>query len=80
VCRGLSPDFSGENHFLLRYQHGRRIRSGSDGYETEEGVENQALSLARPANAKQLQKELEYIDHVMALGDQVRELQRRPNS
>jgi len=47
-----------------------------DGYETEEGVENQALSLARPANAKQLQKELEYIDHVMALGDQVRELQQ----
>lgn len=47
-----------------------------DGYETEEGVENQALALARPANAKQLQKELEYIDHVMALGDQVRELQQ----
>jgi SNF2 family DNA or RNA helicase len=47
-----------------------------DGYETEEGVENQALSLARPANAKQLQKELEYIDLVMSLGDQVRELQQ----
>src|ERR1022692_367007 len=47
-----------------------------DGYETEEGVESQALSLARPASAAQLRKELEYIDHVMALGDQVRELQQ----
>ncbi|QOY88225.1 DUF3883 domain-containing protein [Paludibaculum fermentans] len=47
-----------------------------DGYETEEAVESQALSLARPANAAQLRKELEYIDHVMALGDQVRELQQ----
>jgi superfamily II DNA or RNA helicase len=47
-----------------------------DGYETEEGVESQALGLARPANAAQLQKELQYIDHVMSLGDQVRELQQ----
>ena len=47
-----------------------------DGYETEESVESQALSLARPASAAQLRKELEYIDHVMALGDQVRELQQ----
>ena len=47
-----------------------------DGYETEEGVESQALSLARPATAAQLRKELEYIDHVMSLGDQVRELQQ----
>ena len=31
---------------------------GGDGYETEESVENQALSLARPTNAAQLQKEL----------------------
>jgi superfamily II DNA or RNA helicase len=50
--------------------------SDGDGPESEEGVENQALALARPANAKQLQKELEYIDHVMALGDQVREMQQ----
>ncbi len=47
-----------------------------DGYETEEGVESQALSLARPASAAQLRKELEYIDHVMFLGDQVREMQQ----
>ena len=47
-----------------------------DGYETEESVESQALCLARPASAAQLRKELEYIDHVMALGDQVRELQQ----
>lgn len=47
-----------------------------DGYETEEGVESQALGLARPANAAQLQKELQYIDHVMSLGDQVRDLQQ----
>jgi superfamily II DNA or RNA helicase len=47
-----------------------------DGYETEESVENQALSLVRPSNAAQLKKELEYIDHVMSLGDQVRELQQ----
>jgi superfamily II DNA or RNA helicase len=47
-----------------------------DGHETEEGVENQALSLARPTNATQLQKELEYIDLVMSFGDQVRELQQ----
>ena len=47
-----------------------------DGYETEEGVESQALSLARPASAAQLRKELEYIDHVMSLGDQVREMQQ----
>ena len=33
-----------------------------DGYETEESVENQALSLARPSNAAQLKKELEYIE------------------
>lgn len=49
---------------------------GGDGYETEESVENQALALARPTNAAQLQKELEYIDLVMSLGDQVRELQQ----
>ncbi len=47
-----------------------------EGYETEEGVESQALSLARPDNATQLQKELEYIDLVMSSGDQVRELQQ----
>ncbi len=47
-----------------------------DGYETEEGVESQALSLARPASTAQLRKELEYIDHVMSLGDQVREMQQ----
>jgi hypothetical protein len=49
---------------------------GGDGYETEENVENQALSLVRPTNAAQLQKELGYIDRVMLLGDQVRELQQ----
>jgi SNF2 family DNA or RNA helicase len=47
-----------------------------DSSQTEESVESQALSLARPENATQLQKELEYIDNVMALGDQVRELQQ----
>lgn len=47
-----------------------------DGYQTEEGVESQALSLVRPENAAQLQRELEYIDLVMSLGDQVRELQQ----
>jgi len=49
---------------------------GGDGDETEESIENQALSLSRPGDAAQLKKELEYIDHVMALGDQVRELQQ----
>ena len=48
----------------------------SDGNQTEEGVEGQALALALPKNAAQLKKELEYIDRVMALGDQVRELQQ----
>ena len=47
-----------------------------DGNQTEELMESQALSLARPENAAQLQKELEYIDRVMSLGDQVRELQQ----
>jgi SNF2 family DNA or RNA helicase len=50
--------------------------SEGEGYETEENVESQALSLARPSNAMQLRKELEYIDLVMSLGDQVRELQQ----
>lgn len=47
-----------------------------DGYETEESVEAQALSLTPPSTEQQLRKELEYIDHVMTLGDQVRELQQ----
>jgi superfamily II DNA or RNA helicase len=50
--------------------------SEGEGYETEENVESQALSLARPSNAIQLRKELEYIDLVTFLGDQVRELQQ----
>src|SRR6185437_12588299 len=50
--------------------------SEGEGYETEENMEAQALSLARPANAIQTRKELEYIDRVMSLGEQVRELQQ----
>jgi hypothetical protein len=50
--------------------------SEGEGYESEESVESQALSLAQPQNAVQQRKELEYIDQVMALGDQVRELQQ----
>ncbi len=50
--------------------------SEGEGYETEENVESQALSLAHPSNALQLRKELEYIDHVTSLGDHVRELQQ----
>lgn len=44
--------------------------------ETEENIENQALGLIRPSTAAQVRKELEYIDRVMALGDQVRDLQQ----
>ncbi len=50
--------------------------SEGEGYETEENVEGQALALARPSSALQLRKELEYIDLVMSLGEQVRELQQ----
>jgi SNF2 family DNA or RNA helicase len=50
--------------------------SDAGGPDSEEAVENQALSLARPSNATQLKKELEYIDLVMSLGEQVRELQQ----
>jgi hypothetical protein len=47
-----------------------------EGYETEENMETQALSLARPGTSIQSRKELEYIDRVMSLGEQVRELQQ----
>lgn len=50
--------------------------SDAGGPDSEEAVENQALSLVRPSNATQLKKELEYIDLVMSLGEQVRELQQ----
>ncbi|MCC6362980.1 MAG: DUF3883 domain-containing protein [Bryobacterales bacterium] len=44
--------------------------------EAEENIENQALGLIRPSTSAQVRKELEYIDRVMALGDQVRDLQQ----
>jgi len=50
--------------------------TAGEGFETEESMENQALLLARPSNATQLKKELEYIDLVTSLGEQVRELQQ----
>ncbi|HZT32809.1 MAG TPA: helicase-related protein [Bryobacteraceae bacterium] len=44
--------------------------------EAEENVESQALGLVRPSTSAQIRKELEYIDRVIALGDQVRDLQQ----
>jgi SNF2 family DNA or RNA helicase len=45
------------------------------GQEGDEAVEDAALSLAKPAG-KQLEKELEYLDNVIALGEDVKESQR----
>ncbi|HEX8163546.1 MAG TPA: helicase-related protein [Pyrinomonadaceae bacterium] len=48
----------------------------AQGRETDEDVEDFALSLARPSNAAQVRKELEYLDRIMVLGERVRELQQ----
>ena len=71
-----SPALSGKDTAYFDTSTADEYDQGGDGYEAEESVETQALALARPSNAQQLQKELEYIDLVMSLGDQVRELQQ----
>ena len=44
-----------------------------DGRETDEQFEDQALSLLKPLNLKQRQKEMEYLDRIIDLGEKVRE-------
>ena len=44
-----------------------------DGRESDERVESAALDLLKPATPTQLQKELEYLERVIALGESVRE-------
>ena len=46
------------------------------GREADENVELQALGLAMPANETHLQKELDYLDRVIELGERVRESQQ----
>jgi len=48
----------------------------AQGKETDEAIEEFALGLARPANAAQVRKELEYLDRVMSLGHRVQELRQ----
>ena len=43
------------------------------GLESDEYVERQALSLAQPVNPEQQQKELEYLERIITLGEEVRE-------
>jgi SNF2 family DNA or RNA helicase len=50
--------------------------SEGQGFETEENVESQALGFALPTHAHQIRKELEYIDRIIALGENVRDLQQ----
>jgi len=50
--------------------------SEGQGYETEEHFENDALALAVPTHATQINKELEYLDRVIALGEEVQDLQQ----
>jgi len=44
-----------------------------DGRETDEQFEDQALALLKPSHLKQRQKELEYLDRMIDLGEKVRE-------
>ncbi|MFH0813030.1 MAG: helicase-related protein [Pseudomonadota bacterium] len=44
-----------------------------DGRETDEQFEDQALDLLKPTHLKQRQKELEYLERVIDLGEKVRE-------
>lgn len=44
-----------------------------DGRETDEQFEDQALSLLKPMNLKQRQKEMEHLDRIIDLGEKVRE-------
>ncbi len=46
------------------------------GHESDEIIEDFALGLARPTNAEQIRKELEYLDRTMALGERIREAQQ----
>ncbi|MGD0238070.1 MAG: helicase-related protein, partial [Syntrophorhabdales bacterium] len=43
-----------------------------DGRESDERVESAALALLKPATPTQLQKELEYLERIIALGESVR--------
>jgi SNF2 family DNA or RNA helicase len=43
-----------------------------DGRETDERIEDQALNLAKPSTLPQRQKELEYLERIIELGEKVR--------
>lgn len=45
----------------------------SDGQESDEHIESAALDLAKPKNAAQLKKELEYLERTIDLGESVKE-------
>jgi len=45
----------------------------SDGQESDEHIESAALDLAKPKNAAQLKKELEYLERTIELGESVKE-------
>lgn len=47
-----------------------------EGKEADERVEEEALALVSPTDTAQLQKELEYLDRIIELGERVRESQR----
>jgi transcriptional regulator with XRE-family HTH domain len=48
----------------------------AEGHEADENIEEQALSLATPANQNQQRTELEYLDRVIELGERVRQSQQ----
>ncbi len=43
-----------------------------DGLESDERIESAALDLVKPKNAAQLQKELEYLERTIEMGESVR--------
>jgi len=44
-----------------------------DGRETDERIEDQALNLSKPSTVPQRQKELEYLERIIELGEKVRD-------